>query len=126
VAHKLTSLSRARSATQQDVSDLFEVYVAELLEVYKKNADQERALKAKAEEAMTEENEGVDKKKAKKNKKAGSTEIQFGKGTRKFFDYLQLLETECGGFNEIFKKKLGFFTNRELQSIVREIGESSN
>lgn len=67
-----------------------------------------------------------DKKKSKKKAKVLVTSIKFGKGTRALFDYLQVLEVECGGDQTLFAYKLDYFNNRELQSVVREIVEVSN
>ena len=123
-------MSEKRSGKQGE-KDVFEQYVEEVMTVYQQNKKIEDDLKAAAaaagEAAKEEEGKGDDKKKAKKKKgKEAVTTIGFGRGTRSFFDYLQILETECGKDQALFKKKLNFSNNRELQSIVREILEQSN
>lgn len=82
-------------------------------------------MKAKTEEKKQPEEENKEKK-PKKKVKEGANQIKFGKGSRKFFEFIQVLEAECGRDLALLKKKLDFFTNRELQSVLREICESSN
>lgn len=66
--------------------------------------------------------EGKDDEKAAKKKKAPK-EIQFGKGLRILFDYLQELNVECKGS---LLPRLDFFMNRELQTIIAEVVEGAN
>ena len=132
----MTSLSATRAAVLTNKegplsNSVFEAYANELLVVYKINKEAEDAMKAKDEAKKKADDEKVaaagkdDKKKggAKKKGKDGPSQIGFGKGTRALFDYLQYLEVECGKDQDVFLRKLNFFKNRELQSIVREITE---
>lgn len=132
VTAEMSALSMARSGAKE-ARDVFQAYVEELMVVYYKNQKVEDEMKAKAEEKKKAEeeaakaDEGADnKKKGKKKGKEASTTIGFGKGTRALFNYLQLLEVECGKDEEVFRKKLNYFRNRELQSIVREVQEQQN
>lgn len=85
---------------------------------YRINKSEEDAMRAKdaAKKKAADEKQGEnDKKKAAKKKgKDGPVQIGFGKGTRAIFDYLQHLEAECGGDQDLFLKKLDFFGNMEL------------
>jgi hypothetical protein len=42
------------------------------------------------------------------------------------FEYLQNLEKECNGNEDLFVQRLSFFRNLELQTIIKEIQEQSN
>jgi hypothetical protein len=91
------------------------------LAVYRINKEQEDAMKAKdaaKKKAEDEKAAGKDDKKkaAKKKGKDGPAQIGFGKGTRALFEYLQHLEAECGGDQEIFLKKL---SKEDYSSVVK-------
>lgn len=85
-------------------------------------------MKESAKAAAPDEAAQKDDKKrqSKKKGKEAPKAIQFGKGTRRLFDYLLDLYAESQQNQELFRKKLDFFQNKELQTIVREIAETTN
>ena len=95
-------------------------YLSELFSFFSKSKGIEADLKAKAELSKAAE-ESKDAKK-KKGKEA-PTSIQFGTGTRKFFDYLlQLAPTSVEEL--ILKSNLA--TNKELESVLNDVLEQRN
>lgn len=112
---------------------LLNTYQNELLVAYGKNSAVEAELKAKAqqqaateEQKQTEEVKEGDKKQnqrggAKKKGKEAVTSLGFGVGTRKFFDYLLLLELPANA-----ERKLSVLTNKELDSVLNEVLEQRN
>ena len=110
-------------------ASIFAMYKKELYAIYGKNKTTEEAMKAKAQAKKDQGGKDGNEKAQKAAKKKAKVEvvgIKFGKGTRKFFDYLQELEAESGKDESVFLTRLDFFKNRELQSIITEIIESSN
>lgn len=105
---ELQQLSVLRVNYKKIMGDVFDTYVQELLQVYQINKEAEAQMKSKTEESKEGE---ADKK---KKKKESVTQIQFGKGTRAFFDFLCTLETEAGGDQAVFRAKLDFLKNAEL------------
>jgi len=96
---------------------IFAIYKKELYAVYGKNKKKEDEIKAKAQAKKDQGGkDGNEKaqKQAKNKAKAEVASIKFGKGTRKFFDYLQELEAESGKDEPVFLRRLDFFKNREL------------
>ena len=105
------------------------MYMKELYAVYGKNKTTEDEMKAKAQAKKDQGGKDGNEKAQKQAMQKAKVEvvgIKFGKGTRKFFDYLQDLEAECGKDESVFLRRLDFFKNKELQSIISEIIESSN
>ena len=58
---------------------------------------------------------------AQKKKKQAPTSLQFGAGTRKFFDYLLLILGDSIVADEEFARKLSILYNKEVESVLDEI-----
>ena len=70
----------------------------------RKKAEEKKKAAAEAEAEQAD-----DKKKKNKKVKEVPTKIQYGKGTRAFYDYLRELEKECGMDEAVFLQRLNYF-----------------
>lgn len=58
-----------------------------------------------------------------KKKKQAPTSLQFGSGTRKFFDYLLIIFPSGTESFEEFKQKLNVLQSKEVDTVLDEILE---
>lgn len=120
-----------QSGQEQDEAandGLFSTYVSEIMLTFGINKEVEDKMKKANEAAASDAAPQKDDKKrqSKKKGKDAAKAIPFGKGTRILFNYLNCLLQECQEDSALFRKKLDFFQNKELQTIVREIAETVN